>query len=105
MTRAYANRGCEILFWLNNRGSRSYAEVAPLVRANTIIMATSCVCGKNEEGQQCGGGSNIVNHDGSLIAEIWDKEGIIYADVDPGSVLGAREQNPWFHGQRQDLYR
>ena len=30
MTRAYANRGCSVLFWLNNRGSRGEAEVKDL---------------------------------------------------------------------------
>lgn len=105
MTRAYANLGCTMLLWLNNRGSRGHREVLPLVRANTIIMATSCCCGKNEAGNACGGGCNITDKDGSLLTEIWDKEGIIYADVDPSTVLSARNENPWFRGQRQDLYR
>lgn len=105
MTRAYANRNCLILFWLNNRGSRGPSEVIPLVRANTIIMATACCCGKNEAGHPCRGGSNIMDKDGTLLAELWDKEGIIYADVDPSTVLAARNQNPWFRGQRQNLYR
>jgi predicted amidohydrolase len=105
MTRAYANLGCVMLFWLNNRGSRGHGEVHPLVRANTMIMATSCCCGKNEAGNPCRGGSNVTDKDGSPLAEIWDQEGIIYADVDPGTVLETRQQNPWFRGQRQDLYR
>jgi (R)-amidase len=105
MTRAYANRNCLILFWLNNRGSRGPSEVAPLVRANTIIMATACCCGKNEAGHPCRGGSNIMDKDGKLLAELWDREGIISADVDPSAVLAARNQNPWSRGQRQDLYR
>jgi predicted amidohydrolase len=105
MTRAYANLDCTMLLWLNNRGSRGHREVAPLARANTMIMATSCCCGKNEAGKQCGGGSNITDKSASLVAEIWDKEGIIYADVDPGTVAAARDENPWFRGQRQDLYR
>jgi (R)-amidase len=105
MTRAYANLGCAMLLWLNNRGSRGHREVLPLVRANTIIMATSCCCGKNEAGTACGGGSNITDKDGKLLAEIWDKEGVIYADVEPSTVPAARNQNPWFRGQRQDLYR
>jgi predicted amidohydrolase len=45
-----------------------------------------------------------MNFDGSVLAEIWDKEGIIFADVDPTGVLSARELNPWFHGQRPELY-
>jgi predicted amidohydrolase len=105
MTRAYANQGCLLLFWLNNRGCRGYQEVAPLVRANTMIMATACCCGKNENGTPCRGGSNITDKDAALLTEIWDKEGVIYADVDPRTVPEARQQNPWFRGQRQDLYR
>lgn len=105
MTRAYANLDCVMLFWLNNRGSRGHREVHPLVCANTMIMATSCCCGKNEAGNKCRGGSNITDKSGSLMAEIWDKEDIIYADVDPSTVLDARNQNPWYRGQRQDLYR
>lgn len=105
MTRAYANRECVALFWLNNRGSRGKEEVAPLVRANSMIMAASCCCGRNDTEEIYRGGGNITNFDGSVLAEIWDKEGVIFADVDPAGVLSAREQNPWFHGQRPELYR
>ena len=105
MARAYANHGCVMLFWLNNRGSRDHSEVYPLVRANTIIMATSCCSGQNEAGHACRGGSNITDKDGSLLGEIVGREGIIYADVEPNTVLESRQRNPWFQGQRQDLYR
>ena len=50
MTRAYANRGCSVLFWLNNRGNRGYREVKDLAARNSMIMATSCCCGLNEAG-------------------------------------------------------
>jgi len=105
MTRAYANRECVMLFWLNNRYSRGKEEVAPLVRANSIILAASCCCGKNDTEHIYRGGSNVTDFDGAVLAEIWDKEGVIFADVTPGKVLSAREQNPWFHGQRPELYR
>jgi predicted amidohydrolase len=93
------------LFWLNNRYSRGKEEVAPLVRANSIILAASCCCGRNDTTNSYRGGSNVTNFDGSVLAEIWDKEGVIFADVAPAKVLSAREQNPWFHGQRPELYR
>ena len=67
-------------------------------------MATACCCGPDETGRPCRGGSNITDHYGKLLAEIWDREGIIYADVDPGLVPEARRRNPWFTGQRRDLY-
>jgi predicted amidohydrolase len=105
MTRAYANLDCRVLFWLNNRGSRGHAEVTRLAGNNSMIMAVSCVCGANERGDRCRGGSNITSHDGSLLAEIWDDAGIIYADVDPSAVPAAREANPWYTGRRGDLYR
>jgi predicted amidohydrolase len=105
MTRAYANLDCRMLFWLNNRGERGHGEVTKLAETNSMIMAVSCVCGKNELGYVCRGGSNITNHDGGLLAEIWDQEGIIYADVEPGTVPEARSKNPWYIGRRSDLYR
>ncbi|MBN2313829.1 MAG: carbon-nitrogen hydrolase family protein [Sedimentisphaerales bacterium] len=104
MTRAYANLNCQMLFWLNNRGERGHGEVTKLAETNSMIMAASCVCGKNELGYVCRGGSNITNHTGGLLAEIWDKEGVIYADVEPGAVPEARRQNPWYIGRRSDLY-
>ncbi|MCE5270469.1 hypothetical protein LLH00_04220 [bacterium] len=104
MTRAYANQDCSLLFWLNNRGERGHGEVTRLAEINSMIMAASCVCGKNENGYYCRGGSNITNHDGSLLTEIWDKEGIIYADVEPAAVPEARRNNPWYTGRRGDLY-
>jgi 5-aminopentanamidase len=105
MTRAYANSGCSLVFWMNNRGSRGPQEVQPLARANSMIMATSCSCGLNEVGHSCEGGSNIIGHDGTVLAELWNDEGIIYAEARPEAVAQARQQNPWFTGQRQDLYR
>lgn len=104
MTRAYANLDCHMLFWLNNRGERGHGEVTKLAETNSMIMAASCVCGKNERGYACRGGSNITNHDGGLLAEIWDQEGVIYADVEPGAVPEARRRNPWYVGRRSDLY-
>lgn len=104
MTRAYANLDCRMLFWLNNRGERGHGEVTKLAGTNSMIMAVSCVCGKNELGYTCRGGSNITNHDGGLLAEIWDNEGVIYADVEPGAIPEARRQNPWYTGRRGDLY-
>ena len=104
MTRSYANLDCTMLFWMNNRGSRGYEEVRRLAGANSMIMATSCCCGKNESGRVCRGGSNITDGNGKLISEIWDREGIIFADVDPEAMLAARRKNPLFREQRRDLY-
>jgi predicted amidohydrolase len=104
MTRAYANLGCSVLFWMNNRNSRGHAEVKPLAAGNSMIMAVSCCCGTDEQGHACPGGSNITGPSGHLIAEIWDREGIILADVSPDDALVQRQKNPWFVGQRRDLY-
>lgn len=104
MTRAYANLDCRMLFWLNNRGERGHGEVTRLAETNSMIIASSCVCGENELGYKCRGGSNITGHDGGLLKEIWDSEGVIHADVDPNEVPGARKRNPWYTGRRPELY-
>jgi (R)-amidase len=104
MTRAYANLGCAVLFWLNNRNSRGYEEVRDLAYRNSMIIAASCCCGLDEMGDACRGGSNITNADGALLAEIWDREGVITADVDPVAALALRAENPWYRGQRPELY-
>ena len=104
MTRAYANLGCSILFWLNNRNSRGYEEVRDLAARNSMIIAAACCCGIDESGATCRGGSNITAADGRLLAEIWDQEGVITADVDPAAALALRAQNPWYRGQRPELY-
>ena len=105
MTRAYANRGCEVLLWMNNRGSRGHEEVKGLAYRNSMIIGTSCCCGTNENGNPCPGGSNITDATGKLLAEIWNREGIIITDVFPATVSSLREQNPWYRGQRPELYR
>lgn len=104
MARSYANLGCAMLFWMNNRESRGPNEVRHLARGNSMIMATSCCCGPDEAGRHCGGGSNIIDRDGRVLAEIWDREGIIYAEVDPASVPAARAACPWYTGRRPELY-
>jgi len=104
MTRSYANMGCSILFWMNNRGSRGHDEVKDLAYRNSMIIPSACCCGLNERGYRCEGGSNITDWDGKLIKEIWGKEGMIIGEVYPGDALKAREDNPWFKGQRPDLY-
>jgi predicted amidohydrolase len=104
MTRSYANLGCSVLFWMNNRGSRGHAEVKDLAFRNSIIIAASCCCGRDEKGRECRGGSNITDADGELLTEIWDAEGVILADVSPARALELRAGNPWFRGQRPELY-
>jgi predicted amidohydrolase len=103
-TRCYANLGCGVLFWLNNRTSRGHNEVCMLARANSIIMPTACCCGRDELLQNCPGGSNITNHDGTLLTDIWNEEGVIYADVRPDEALQARADNPMYKGRRPDIY-
>ena len=104
MTRAYANLGCSVVFWMNNRGSRGHNEVKDLSYRNSMIIASSCCCGKNERGAICRGGSNITDADGNLLSELWDKEGIVYANVYPEKALDLRSNNPWYKGQRPELY-
>lgn len=103
-TRSYANLECGMLFWMNNRGSRGHEEVRQLAATNSIIIATSCCCGPNENGQICRGGSNITDAKGRLLAEIWDKEGVIYADVRPEEAIQLRNVNSLWRGQRGELY-
>jgi predicted amidohydrolase len=93
-----------MLFWMNNRSSRGHREVERLAATNSIIMATSCCCGIDERGGKCPGGSNITGAHGELLAEIWDKEGLIHADVRPEEAMRIRKENPWYSGQRGELY-
>jgi predicted amidohydrolase len=104
MTRSYANLDCGMLFWMNNRTSRGHREVERLAWQNSMIMAVSCCCGRNEIGRTCSGGSNITDYDGRLIGEIWHDEGVVYADVDPAAALARRAQSPWYRGRRPELY-
>lgn len=66
-------------------------------------MPTACCCGKDELSQDCPGGSNITNYDGKLLAEIWNKEGVIYTDV-PGAALKTRLDSPMHSSRRPDIY-
>ena len=49
-------------------------------------------------------GSNITDADGSPLSELWDEEAIIVEDVCPEKALDMRTKNPWYSGQRTDLY-
>jgi predicted amidohydrolase len=104
VTRSYANMGCSMVFWMNNRRSRGYAEVKDLASRNSMIMPVSCCCGTDEQGRQCAGGSNITGPKGELIAEIVDKEGVIFGEVYPGQIGPIREKNPWYTGLRPEIY-
>lgn len=104
MSRSYANLGCSVLFWLNNRRSRGHKEVKDPAFRNSLIIPTACCCGLNEQGLFCEGGSNITGPRGELITEIWDTEGIILADVYPGEVEVIRNANYAYRGLRPDLY-
>jgi predicted amidohydrolase len=105
MTRAYAHMDCTMLFWMNNRLSRGHDEVKSLAFSNSMIMATSCCCGKDESGNGCPGGSNITGPYGERLAEIWNSEGIITAEVFPDQVSRIRKENVFFTSQRPELYR
>jgi len=105
MARSYADLDCSLLLWLNNRTSRGHDDrVEEQASINSMNFAVSCCCGEDETGRHCGGGSNITAYDGGLLSEIWDKEGIIYAEVNGNEALHDRQFNPWYMGRRNDLY-
>ncbi len=104
VTRSYANLDCSVLFWMNHRGQRGHDEVKDLAYRNSIIIPSACCSGLDEVGAHCRGGSNITGPKGELIDEIWDKEGMIISDVYPDQVSDIRNNNPWFKGQRPDVY-
>ncbi len=93
MTRSYANLGCTMVFWLNNRGSRGHEEVKDLAYRNSMIIPTACCCGLNEVGDLCEGGSNITGAHGELITELWRKEGLLIGDVNPAEITQIRDNN------------
>lgn len=105
VTRTYADYGCSVLFWLNNRPSRGYPEVGGLAHGNSMIFAVSCCSGTDELGQPCAGGSNITGPGGELLSEIWNKEGMIVEDVHPNQALQSRRTNPLYTCKRPELYR
>lgn len=39
-----------------------------------------------------------------LLAELWDEEGVIAAEVDSARALALRAGNPWYRGRRPELY-
>ena len=104
MTRSYANLRCSVLFWMNNRPSCGHERVKDLAFRNSMIIAAACCCGPCETGFPCRGGSNITGANGGLISEIWDKEGIIFADVQPDQALALRAKSPYFQGRHPELY-
>ena len=104
VTRAYARLGCALVLWMNHRDSRGHDEVKDLARRNSMIIATACCCGVNEVGRPCPGGSNITDADGAKLVDLWDREGVIDAHVDPARALHLREANPWYRGMRPELY-
>lgn len=105
MARSYAKLGCSVLLWLNNRTSRGHKDhVQGQAGDNSLYFAVACCCGVDELGHTCPGGSNITDYEGRLLTEIWDREGVIFADIDPGKAILHREQNPWFRGLRPEIY-
>jgi len=104
VARSYAAMDCQLILWLNNRTSRGHTDkVLDQTRMSSIAMAVSCCHGNFVPGRSSGG-SNITDHKGNLLAEIWDKEGVIYADLDTGNILADRQNNLIFQGRRPELY-
>lgn len=104
MTRAYADLGCGVLFWLNNRLSRGPEESRHLAIANSMILAVSCFCGPDETGQHASGGSHVIDHDGIVLGQRWDEPGLVVVDVDVERARRARTRNPFYTGRRPELY-
>ncbi|MGC4153385.1 MAG: nitrilase-related carbon-nitrogen hydrolase [Propionicimonas sp.] len=104
MFRAYAGRGCAVVFWLNNRRSRGPRESRHLAVSNSLAIATSCPCGPDENGDHCPGGSHLIDHRGDVIAQLWDEPGLVVGELDPGQALADRLVNPFYQGRRPELY-
>ena len=101
----YRRAGCSVVLWMNNRpdcGNGHYVWDHAL--HNSMYFAVSCCCGPDEKGEHCPGGSNITGYDGKPIVEIWDKPGIIYAEIDPDEALAHRPNNHYVFNRRDDLY-
>lgn len=105
MFRQYARMGCNAVLWMNNRESRGYDDgPRAAARANSLAVAVTCCCGKDEKGQDCPGLSHITSADGTLLTPMLTGEGMVLADVDLACVPDLRAANPWFTGARFDLY-
>lgn len=96
MTTRYANLDCSILFWMNKLGSRGNEEVKNLARRNSIFIPSSCTTGINEKGDFCPGGSNIIGPKGKVFSVIWNKEGILIADILPDEAMQLRAINRYY---------
>ena len=45
-----------------------------------------------------------LDHDGSVLAELWNDEGFVAADVNPAAALEHRQTSMYFASLRPDLY-
>jgi predicted amidohydrolase len=70
----------------------------------SMIMPTSCVCVEKQGEHHRAGASNITNFDGTLLADIRNKQGVIYADVKPRETLLDRQRNPLYVERKPEFY-
>jgi predicted amidohydrolase len=88
---------------LQERDGDRFCIAATLIGAGGVMI---CYDGDFPEmaRRKCSGGTNITDAWGKLLAGIGDKEGVIYADVQPADAMRIRKENCLYRGQRGDLY-
>ena len=91
--------------WLRYLTARAYD--------NAVFLAACNLIGENGDGQSFCGGALVIDPKGKLIADDFNnKEGILFADLDPGLINQIREQDSismrdsfFLQSRRPELYK
>jgi len=117
VARIYTLRGCELLFWLNNRGELNPCHLEMNANVNrVVVVASNVAAGLTSDG----GGSAIVyfedmvypnsepdsfRHTGSFLARAGKEETMVCAEVDMD--YARRRREAWFNrwlNRRPEIY-
>jgi len=103
VSRTLALKGADLIFYLNNRVNIEDAQIQAIaLMCGVDVMVSNRVGYSNEH--YIYGNSMIVEHGGKILSKLWNREGMIIADLSPAETVEYKQSTQWITGRRPELY-
>lgn len=103
VSRTLALKGADLIFYLNNRTHIEEAQIRAIALMCGVDVIVSNRVGYSNE-HYVYGNSMMVEHGGNILTKLWNREGMIIADLSTAETAKHKQSTQWITGRRPELY-